>query len=252
MWTRSVSMASWDAVDGEVRTERVVSSGRIGRSPGGAGQRGVGRALTRPAEGADHREAAHHDGPRRVVLDLGEVHLHGAVEEAPFERVHVAAVEAAGDEERRGGRQQCRRENRRGLLHRRQEQREEHEPAADRVAEAIEADVDERLRRAFFGRRDGRVEELVTRAEEGATEHRFAAARHDGAGKAGRHQPANRAEEERHRRRGGGDRQAEFFEHQPARRGLEDEGDQAGGRVVAGEEPHQTGRRGRRRRRPPA
>ena len=151
----------------------------------------------------------------------------------------VAAVQPAGDAERRRRRQQRQCEDRRGVSGRRQEQREEHEPAADRVPEAVEADVDERLRRAFLGRRDGRVEELVARAEERSAEHRFAAPRDDRTAEAGREEAGEAAEKERERRRGRRDGEAQFFENQTARGRLKDERNQTCRRVVAREEAHQ-------------
>ena len=66
--------------------------------------------------------------------------------------------------------------------------REPHQAAADAVAKAVEADIDQRLRGALFAGRNRRVEQLVAGAEQRAAEHRFAAARDQQAAEPGRDQ----------------------------------------------------------------
>ncbi len=190
-----------------------------------------------PRQGAAHRPQ--HDRTRRQVLDLREIELDGAVQQAALQRVHVAAIQAAGDDERQRRTGDGHEEDDVVLRGGREQQHHLHDAAAERVAEAVDADVDERLRRTLFSHRDRRVEELVPRPVQRTAEYRFPAARRRGAGEPRRQQAADTAGQQRERRRTGTDGKAELFERHPARRGLQDEGDEARARVIDREEPQE-------------
>ena len=79
---------------------------------------------------------------------------------------------------------------RRLLCGRQHGEQQSNDAAAHGIAQAIQADVDDRLGGALLRGRDRRVEELVARAEQRAAEYRFAAAGDHRALEAGRDQAA--------------------------------------------------------------
>ena len=93
--------------------------------------------------------------------------------------------------------------------------------AAERIAESIERDVDDRLGRALFPGGQRRVEELVAGAEPRASKDRFAAARHEEAAEPRRHEAAEAPGEQRDRRAARRESEAESLEH---RRGCQTSG----------------------------
>ncbi len=182
---------------------------------------------------------AHHDGSRRDVADVRQLELHGAIEEAALERVDVSATESLcdGDGNRRAP---DRRAHQRRILRRaRQHDEQPNQATTDGIAEPIEADVDDRLRRALVLRRDRREENLVARLEERASKGRFAGSRHERATESGKHQSTQSADNEGQRRRGCRDREPELLEHQRRRDTLHDERHQTHAGVVEREELQQ-------------
>ena len=178
-------------------------------------------------------ERPQHRRPRRQVFDFSEIEIDGALQESLLQRVDVAAVQAARKQERDRGADDRERQHRgrpRGRHH--AEQHEPEKAARDRVAQPVEADVDDRLHRAFLGPRDGREEQLVAGAEQRAPEDALARAHHEHACCARREQSSGAAQHERHRRRSGGRRKAPSFEHEAARRCLHGERDEPGRGIV--------------------
>ena len=200
----------------------------------------TGRRSSARADGGPAADRAHHHRARRQILDVREIQFQGAVQQAPLERLDVAVVEAAREEQRDAGAADRDRQDR-GILARRREQ-DQHQlnhAAAHRVAKAIDADVDQRLRGPAFGRRHRRVEQLVGGAEERPAKHRFAAARRHQARQPRRDQTGDAANEDGDRRRAGRRRQAKPFEREPRGRRLEREREETRRRVIEREEPDQ-------------
>ena len=177
---------------------------------------------------------------RRSVFEVRQVDRAGPVHQAVLQGADVAAVQAARGENGADGAGHGEPENRRRLHGRREQHDKPNEPAADRVAEAIERHVDERLRRPFLRGGNRRVEQLVARPEPGAAEDRLAAARQ----RRGCRIPARRGWP-RLPDSSAADgvlvvsRQPEPLEHRPARGRLQDERDEAGRRVVERKEAEQ-------------
>jgi hypothetical protein len=82
-----------------------------------------------------------------------------------LEILDVAGLEPPAGGDGRGRSQQAEEQDRVGLHGRREQQHHAHETAADGVAHAIEAHVDDALGGALLVDRHGHVEDLVARAE---------------------------------------------------------------------------------------
>ena len=124
-------------------------------------------------------ERPQHHRSGRQIADVGEVELDRTVSQAPLERVQVAAIEPAGDDERERRAADGDKQQRRFLQGRHEEDDRADEAGPRRISDAVEADIDERLRSPPFFRSEWGVEQLVSRFEQRRAEHRFAAA-HDG------------------------------------------------------------------------
>ncbi len=126
------------------------------RQRGGAGgQRRRLRCTVRPRApvSVGVLQRAQHRRARRQVFDVGEVELDGPVEQAALERLDVARFSRPADDQRQppssaiGGRAGSRRTG----CAAGSRMSSADQAAADRVAEPIEADVDDRLRGPLLG-----------------------------------------------------------------------------------------------------
>ena len=106
---------------------------------------------------------------------------------AGFVRASGCSRGSAGWRQRssRRSRASVRRDDREVLQARRQQQDEADGAASHGIADAIEADIDDRFRGAPLGERHRRVEDLVPGTEQRAAEYRFPAAGDDGASSPG-------------------------------------------------------------------
>ncbi len=75
--------------------------------------------------------------------------------------MNVAAIQLPRDDQGQGAAEHRQRHHRRVLGRQREQQRQTDQAGTHRVAEAIEAHVDDRLRRPLFVGRHGRIENLV-------------------------------------------------------------------------------------------
>ena len=168
-------------------------SARISITSGSpTGSAGLGRrqhrAIACQAGGERRAQRAQHGGPRGDVFDIRQVELDGAIEQTALERLDVAGAEPSGDDNRDRGARHRREQDRAVLACRRQQDQQAHETAADRVAQAIEADVDDRLGRALLVGRESACRKSRSRfgtATRGTPIHRCARQR---AGKPGKQQ----------------------------------------------------------------
>ena len=158
-----------------------------------------------------------------------------------LERLDVARAEASRDDDRDRGARHRREQDRAVLACRRQQDQQAHQAAADRVAESIEADVDDRLGRALLVGRNRRVENLVAGSEQRAAKHRLPGAR-DAARRQGREdsrpdEPARGKRQRRRARRSGRDPRRSSASALDGR--LDDERQQTDAGVVQREEAEQ-------------
>ena len=94
----------------------------------------------------------------------GDIDAAAAVDEAGLERADIAAIQTARGDNRAGGADDGEPENRRRLDRGKEHHGESHQTAAERVAQTIEGDVDERLGGPLLGRRNRRIEQLIAGA----------------------------------------------------------------------------------------
>ncbi len=208
--------------------------GRPRQRGGGLGGRGVAERQRRHL-----REGPHHRLARRQVFDLRQVEADGLVEQAAFERLDVAARDAARDHQRPQRADHGNGEDDRvpGSLGRADDDRGEARP--QQVAGAVEADVDDRLRCPLVARRHRRVEQLVGRAEEGHARDVLGASRGGGDGHPREDEGAEAAGHDGERRGADRGREPELLEHRAAQRHLRQEREHARRGVVQGEEAQQ-------------
>ena len=200
------------------------------------------RAGRRPRPHVRHAGRPQRPEDRRARGQIGgvpQVEVERAVDEALFERADVAAAQPQRREQR-GSRARHGREQQppRGVAERHRQQRGDRRSTRG-IAQAIEADVDDRLRRALVLRLDGREEDLVAGLEQRAAEHRLAGARHQGALQAGKEQAAQTASDQGQRRRAGRHAEPQPLERQRAHRRLHHERQQADAGVVDRKEAQQ-------------
>ena len=176
-----------------------------------------------------------HQRPVRAVFHR-DIDPATTADEAGFERVDVPAIQTARGDNGARGADDGEPEDRRRLGGGEEHHRESHEPPADGVSQTIERHVDQRFGRPLLRRRNRRVEQFVSRAIQRAPEHRLAATRGDQAAESRRDEAGQAAHEQRPGRRARRHAQTKPLEHGAARRRLDDERDDARGRVIEGEE----------------
>ncbi len=213
----------------------------------GSGNGGRGRVV--PFDSHGRLERPEHDRPRGYVLHVGEVELESTIEQVPFQRFDVAAIEPPRNDQRRSRRCDGANQNRRVLARGGKQQEQSYEASADGITQAIEPDVDDRFRRTLFTGGDGGVEEFVAGAEQRAAENRFGGADNHHPLETGRDQAADAADDQRDGRRARRGCQPEPLGCESTGGGLEDESDEAGCRVKDREEAQQAVAASKRRHR---
>ena len=178
-----------------------------------------------------------------AVGDRGQVQADGSGLQALAEGRHVSGVETTGDEQGgQAGRDDADQEH--ALPGRRDRDLHQHEDGADDGPQLVGADVDDGLRGALSLRGQGRIEELVGRAEERVAEDAVPPARHEDRAQARVNEREPRAQARREGMEGDGAGEAQAAQGAFGGERLHGQGQEREARVEGTEEGDESGAAG--------